>query len=324
VTSDGEEFSSYASRFTKLKGSNKLRNYHIIKYKHIWFGISLALLIPGIIALCMGWMKPGLDFQGGTLAELEFKKNVAIEQVKKIMLDTDEKLFHDAQVQHTDKFISIKAKSIDNKQQTVLFDNLKKGLGEFSIRRVEIVGPTIGAELFSNSMIGFILVLVGIIIYLSVQFKYDYALCAIIALVHDVLFLVGTFALFGKFFGTEIDSLFVTAALTVAGFSVHDTIVVYDRIRENSKKAKRGTPIAEIADISLNQTMTRSINTSLTIIITLGFLYIFGGETIKDFTLAMLIGIAAGTYSSIFIASPLLVTWREIEEKSKGKAKATA
>lgn len=298
-----------------------MRDYKIIEHRNIWFGISIALLIPGIIALFMGWLKPGLDFVGGTLIELEFKKPVLVEMVKKAMVDTDKELYKDAVVQPSDKIMTIKAKSIDNKEQTILFDTLKKELGDFQTRKVEVVGPTIGKELFTNSMLGFGLVLVGIIAYLSFQFRYDYAMCAIIALVHDVLFLVGTFALFGKLFGTEIDSLFVTAALTVAGFSVHDTIVVYDRIRENSKKSKRGTPIAEIANFSLNQTMTRSINTSLTVLITLTFLYFFGGDSTKDFVLAMLIGIAAGTYSSIFIASPLLVLWKQIEDKKTGKVK---
>lgn len=298
-----------------------MRDYKIIQHSNIWFTISLALLIPGIIALIMGWMKPGLDFVGGTLIELEFKKTMQVEQVKKVMLDTDKELFKDAVIQPSEKIINIKAKSIDNKQQTALFDNFKKDLGEFQTRKIEVVGPTIGKELFTNSMLGFGLVLVGIIAYLSFQFRYDYALCAIIALVHDVLFLVGTFALFGKLFGTEVDSLFVTAALTVAGFSVHDTIVVYDRIRENSKKSKRGTPISEIANFSLNQTITRSINTSLTVVITLSFLYFFGGDSIKEFVLAMLIGIIAGTYSSIFVASPLLVLWRKLEDKKTGKVK---
>lgn len=298
-----------------------MRDYKIIEHRNIWFSISIALLIPGIIALFMGWLKPGLDFVGGTLIELEFKKPVLVEMVKKTMVNTDKELFKDAVVQPSDKIMTIKAKSIDNKEQTLLFDNFKKELGEFQTRKVEVVGPTMGKELFTNSMLGFVLVIVGIIAYLSFQFRYDYAICAIIALVHDVLFLVGTFALFGKLFGTEIDSLFVTAALTVAGFSVHDTIVVYDRIRENSKKSKRGTPIAEIANFSLNQTMTRSINTSLTVLITLTFLYFFGGDTTKDFVLAMLIGIAAGTYSSIFIASPLLVLWRQMEDKKTGKVK---
>lgn len=300
-----------------------MRDYKIIKYRYLWFGISVALLIPGLIALMMGWMRPGLDFVGGTAMELKFNKPVSVTQVKEVLSKTDESFYKDAVVQPSDTLMTIKAKSIDNKQQTVLFENLRKDLGEFKTEKVEVVGPTIGKELFTNSMIGFGLVILGIILYLSFQFKYDYAICAIIALVHDVVFLVGTFALFGKLFGTEIDSLFVTAALTVAGFSVHDTIVVYDRIRENSRKAKRGTPIAEIANDSLNQTMTRSVNTSLSILITLLFLYLFGGDSIKDFVLAMLIGVAAGTFSSIFIASPLLVTWKEISDKISGKNTAT-
>lgn len=300
-----------------------MRDYKIIKYRYLWFGISVALLIPGLIALMMGWMRPGLDFVGGTAMELKFNKPVSVTQVKEVLSKTDESFYKDAVVQPSDTLMTIKAKSIDNKQQTVLFENLRKDLGEFKTEKVEVVGPTIGKELFTNSMIGFGLVILGIILYLSFQFKYDYAICAIIALVHDVVFLVGTFALFGKLFGTEIDSLFVTAALTVAGFSVHDTIVVYDRIRENSRKAKRGTPIAEIANDSLNQTMTRSVNTSLSILITLLFLYLFGGDSIKDFVLAMLIGVAAGTFSSIFVASPLLVTWKEMTDKISGKNTAT-
>ncbi|MFN8577775.1 MAG: protein translocase subunit SecF [Candidatus Sericytochromatia bacterium] len=297
-----------------------MKDYKIIKYRYIWFSISLALLIPGIIALIMGWMKPGLDFVGGTAMELKFNKPPTVTQVQQVLDKTDKQFYGDAIVQPSDTLMTIKAKSIDNKQQTTLFDNLRKDLGDFKTEKVEVVGPTIGKELFTNSMLGFGLVITGIILYLSFQFKYDYAICAIIALVHDVLFLVGTFALFGKLFGMEVDSLFVTAALTVAGFSVHDTIVVYDRIRENSRKAKRGTPIAEVANDSLNQTMTRSINTSLSVLITLLFLLLFGGETIKDFVLAMFIGIAAGTYSSIFIASPLLVTWREVADGKGSKS----
>lgn len=301
-----------------------MRDYKIIQHKNIWFAISIVLLIPGIIALLMGWMRPGLDFVGGTSMDLKFTKTASVEQIRKVLDETDKTLYHDAIIQPSENIINIKAKSIDNTQQTVLFDNLKKDLGTFTTERVEVVGPTVGKELLTNSMLGFGLVIIGIICYLSFQFRYDYAICAIIALVHDVLFLVGTFALFGKLFGTEIDSLFVTAALTVAGFSVHDTIVVYDRIRENSRKAKRGTPLTEIANDSLNQTMTRSINTSLSVLITLLFLYLFGGSTIKDFVLAMLIGVAAGTYSSIFVASPLLVTWRQLEDKARGKTSTNA
>ncbi|GIW22079.1 MAG: protein-export membrane protein SecF [Candidatus Sericytochromatia bacterium] len=297
-----------------------MKDYKIIKYKNIWFTISALLLIPGIIALFLGWLKPGLDFIGGTLIEIKTEKNYNAQEIKNILTKIDKDLYADAVVQPSDLILSIKAKSIDNNQQMKLFEALKKEIGNFEQQRVEIVGPTIGKELFRNSMTGFILVMLGIIAYLSFRFRYDYAICAIIALAHDVLFLVGTFAILGKLYGIEIDSLFVTAALTVAGFSVHDTIVVYDRIRENLKKSKRGTPIEEVANVSLNQTMARSINTSLTLVLTLVFLFLFGGESIKSFTLAMLIGVIAGTYSSICIASPLIVVWRNFEKSKKASA----
>lgn len=297
-----------------------MRDYKIIKYKNVWLTISALFLIPGIIALFLGWLKPGLDFVGGTLIEIKTQKAYTAQEVKTILTNADKDLYHDAVVQPSDLILSIRAKSIDNKQQTVLFDSLKKEIGNFETLKVEVVGPTMGKELFQNSMIGFVLVMVTIIAYLSFRFRYDYAICAIIALAHDVLFLVGLFAILGKLYGTEIDSLFVTAVLTVAGFSVHDTIVVYDRLRENLKRSKRGVSIEEVANDSLNQTMARSINTSLTLVITLVFLFLFGGESIKAFTFAMLIGIIAGTYSSIFIASPLIVIWRSIANSKKASA----
>jgi preprotein translocase subunit SecF len=298
-------------------GIKTLRDYKIIKYKNLWLTISGLLLIPCIIAIFLGWLKPGIDFVGGTLIEIKTSKPYKANEIKSILTKFDKELYNDAIVQPSDLILSIRAKSIDNKQQTKLFDNLKKEIGNFETLKVEVVGPTIGKELFQNSMIGFILVMVTIIAYLSFRFRYDYAICAIIALAHDILFLVGTFAILGKLYGVEVDSLFVTAALTVAGFSVHDTIVVYDRIRENLRRSKRGVSIEEVANNSLNQTMARSINTSLTLVITLLFLFLFGGESIKSFTFAMLIGIIVGTYSSIFIASPLIVIWRNISNSKK-------
>jgi len=299
-----------------------LKQLQIIKHTKLWFTISLLFLVPGIIAIALGWLKPGIDFVGGTLMELRFTKPAEVAQVYNIMTQQDKELYKDAKIQINDEgVLVIRTKPIDNKQQTFLLDTLKKDLGEFETRRIEVVGPTIGEEIFKNSMWGFILVVGGIVLYLSFRFKYDYAISGIIALVHDVVFLVGIFAIFGKVFGTEIDSLFITAALTVAGFSVHDTIVVFDRVRENIKNSKRGTPIGEIANNALNQTMARSINTSLTTLITLVMLFLFGGESIKDFVLAMIIGITAGTYSSIFVATPLLVVWREFEQKEESKEK---
>jgi preprotein translocase subunit SecF len=147
--------------------------------------------------------------------------------------------------------------------------------------------------------------------YLTFRFQFDFAMCAMLALVHDTIFLFGTFAMFGALFHTEIDSLFVTALLTVVGFSVHDTIVVFDRIRENNRLLfTKKVPFTKIVNMSVNQTLARSINTSLTVLLTMLAMYFFGGETTKDFVLAIIIGIAAGTYSSIFNASVLLAMWR--------------
>ena len=168
-----------------------------------------------------------------------------------------------------------------------------------------------GKELFKNSLIALSLALLGIIAYLTFRFQFDYALAAILGLVHDTLFVVGIFSILGLFYGVQIDALFVTALLTVIGFSVHDTIVVFDRVRENLKYYSKKMSFGEIMNASINQTLTRSINTSLTTLITLAALYFFGGVTTKDFVLAMILGIAIGTYSSIFFCSSLIEIWED-------------
>ncbi len=185
---------------------------------------------------------------------------------------------------------------------------------------VSSVGPTLGKELFKNSLIALSLAFLGIIAYLSIRFKFDYALAAILGIAHDVLFVVGIFSLLGLLYNVQIDGLFITAILTVVGFSVHDTIVVFDRIRENLRYYSKKMSFGEIVNASVNQTLARSINTSLTTLITLGALYFFGGVTTKDFVLAMILGIAIGTYSSIFFCSVLVDIW---EDKKNNKAPAS-
>ncbi len=188
---------------------------------------------------------------------------------------------------------------------------LKQEFGEFVPLQVSAIGPTLGKELFQNALIALFLAFIGIVGYLTVRFSIDYAMFALVALFHDAIFVCGAFSLFGLLFGTEIDSLFITAILTVIGFSVHDTIVVFDRVRENTRFHAKNKSFNEIVNISVNQTLARSINTSVTTLITLGALYFLGGITTRDFVLAMMLGIAIGTYSSIFNASVLLAWWRE-------------
>ena len=219
--------------------------------------------------------------------------------------------------------ISMRVKFLDEKELKNLNTVLKENFGKFSIIQVSAIGPSLGKELLHNAMIALLLVFGGIVIYLSVRFQVDYAVCALLTLFHDAIFVIGIFALLGILFNTEVDSLFVTAVLTVIGFSVHDSIVVFDRIRENARFLSKKKTFNEICNDSVNQTLARSINTSLTTIFVLLCLYFLGGVTTKDFVLAMTIGIAVGTYSSIFVASVLLAFWRDINAPKKRKRKVS-
>jgi len=311
----------------------------IVKYRKIWFGISLAVTIPGLIAVilcCIQFhapLKPGIDFTGGSILQYQFEKPVSLESVHKVLSECG---FDGSQVQQAtvggQEVVVMRTKSIDQESQKAKLDGkLVQELGNFKPVSVDKVTATIGPELLANGLLALLVTFAGMVGYISYRFKFDYALCAIAALFHDVLVLCGIFAALGLILGTEVDSLFISAVLTVIGFSVHDTIVVFDRIRENAKyvgskvvdpetKQEYKRTFGDIANDSVNQTLTRSIYTSLTVIITLFSLYLFGGVTTKDFVLAMLIGIISGTYSSIFNASCLLVWWREFKNK-KGPSK---
>lgn len=311
-------------------------NVDIVKYRKIWFGISLLITIPGVLGIiaCMSKynapLKPGIDFTGGSILQYQFDKPTSLESVHKVL---EECGFHGSQVQQAtisgQEAVVMRTKSIDTEEQKAALDKkLTEELGTFKAISVDKVTATIGPELLSNGLIALLVTFGGMVAYISYRFKFDYAACAIAALAHDIMVLVGIFALLGYFLGTEVDSLFISAVLTVIGFSVHDTIVVFDRVRENAKyvgnkvidpvtKVEYKKTFGDVANDSVNQTLARSIYTSLTVIITLLALYLLGGVTTKDFVLAMLIGIISGTYSSIFNASCLLVWWREQKSTSK-------
>ncbi|MCA0314603.1 MAG: protein translocase subunit SecF [Candidatus Melainabacteria bacterium] len=311
----------------------------LVKYRNIWFGISLLITIPGIIGIiaCMSKyhapLKPGIDFTGGSILQYQFDKPASLESVREVL---DECGFHGSQVQQATisgkEAVVMRTKSIDTEAQKAVIDKkLVEKLGTFKSISVDKVTATIGPELLTNGLVSLLVTFGGMVAYISYRFKFDFAICAIAALVHDITVLVGVFALLGYLFGTEVDSLFISAVLTVIGFSVHDTIVVFDRVRENAKfvgskvvdpktKEEYKKTFGDVANDSVSQTLARSIYTSLTVVITLTALYFLGGVTTKDFVLAMLIGIISGTYSSIFNASCLLVWWREQKSKSTPKA----
>ena len=224
--------------------------------------------------------------------------------------------------------VSIKTRYLEttseNSEAANFLNALKEKFGNVEVLQVNAIGPTLGQELFKNSLITLLLAFACIVIYLAFRFQFDYAIFAFLALFHDAIFVIGMFSIFGILYHTQIDGLFITAILTVIGFSVHDTIVVYDRIRENNRFLAKKMNFGEIANISVNQTLMRSLATSITTLLTLGALYFLGGETTKDFVLAMILGITIGTYSSIFFASTLLVMYREHKEKEKALARKLA
>lgn len=311
---------------------------NIVKIRFWCLLFSVLLVLPGIVGMVYSTitspthtpLKVGIDYTGGTTLQYGVKKDITSADIAEIRLNLEDVGIENPYLQiinvNTNKtnsdlkaMLSIRTKFIDSKsdKQQVITQTIQKSYPDAELVQVASVGPTMGKELFKNSLIALSLALLGIVCYLTIRFQFDYALAAILGLVHDVLFVAGVFSLMGIFAGIEIDSLFVTAVLTVIGFSVHDTIVVFDRIRENLRYYAKKMSFSEIINYSVNQTLARSINTSLTTLITLFALYFFGGVTTKNFVLAMILGIAIGTYSSIFFCSVLIDIWKDKEQASK-------
>jgi len=295
---------------------------NIIKYRNLFFAFSLLILIPGIIALFLWGLRLGIDFSGGTLWELKFKeaKEISSHQIQQFLTEKGAEVSSIASTSQ-DTFL-IRMKTTDEQKITDFKTNLSSTFGQTEDIRLETVGPTISKELTQKALTVVIIAILGIVLYITWAFRqvpkpassFAFGVCTIIALVHDVIVVAGIFAILGHFFKIEVDSLFITALLTVIGFSVHDTIVVFDRIRENLK-THSGFSFEEIVNHSILQTFARSLNTSLTVVFVLLALLLFGGQSIKVFVLALLVGIISGTYSSIFNASPLLVVWQNFKLK---------
>ncbi len=296
--------------------------FNIIQKRKWWYGISLAALIPGFIMLMMGGLRPGIDFTGGSLLRVGFTgiRPTAQDVTKSLqgILSGD---FFAQPIEKQD--IVIRGQDISEVDQAKVVEKLSGDFGGAHEVSFESIGPTVGKELRQKSITAMVVVLFFIILYISFAFRkvsigpvrpWTYGVMAVLALIHDVLFVVGAFAIMGYFFKFEIDSLFVTALLTTLGFSVHDTIVVFDRIRERLRTNPAETYEMTVNE-SINQTLVRSLNTSLITLLVLISLYFFGGDTIRNFVLALILGISVGTYSSIFVASPLLVTWEKFTSR---------
>jgi len=299
---------------------------NIIGKKNWYFLISLLVIVPGMVSLFLWGLNLSIDFTGGSRMTLLFPKTVNEQTIANVKTVFNQEKIELVTVQSSDKRVIIRTKSLNEKQDAVLLGLLHKKVGEFKQDEFETIGPVIGKEITFNALKSIVFASILIVLYIAWSFRkvpkpvssWRFGICAIIALLHDALVLVGVFSLLGHFFHVEVDSLFVTAILTVVGFSVHDTIVVFDRIRENLRRTV-GLPFPQVVNDSILQTLVRSLNTSLTAMLVLLTLLIFGGESIKWFIVALLIGIASGTFSSIFNAAPLLVLWEELDAKRRAK-----
>ncbi len=287
---------------------------NIIGYRKIWYTISGILIIPGIIALFVWGLKPGIDFKGGTIIETKFSQNTSVDQVKNGLGELQLK---NLTVQTTSpNTFFIRTEPITQDQHSKIGESLIK-VGENQELSYQTVGPTVSNDLKTKAVVAVILASFAIIFYVAFAFRqvprpassWKFGVAAVLALIHDLAFVTGIWAILGHFLGYEIDSLFITGLLTIMGFSVHDTIVVFDRIRENLRKHP-SLGFEENVNNSIIQTINRSLNTSLTVLIVLAALYFLGGASLKHFVLLLLIGITIGTYSSIFNASPILVSWQ--------------
>lgn len=286
--------------------------YNIIGTSKYWVGISVFLVTASIIAWLLWGLNLSIDFTGGSSLQLHFLE--ARPDITAVNTVLREQNIGGAGIQEAGgQDVVLRLPFINNEQKDIVIQNL----ASFGAEEVNFstIGPALGVELKKKAVQAVFLVLVGIILYISYAFRkiarapvpaWAFGLGAIVALIHDITIVVGIFVVLGKFFNIQIDSFFVTALLTILGFSVHDTIVVYDRIREGLKHQEKKS-FTEIMNSSINTTLIRSLNTSLTTLIVLSALYLLGGEGIRLFVLALLIGIVVGTYSSIFIASPFLL-----------------
>src|SRR3989344_2131478 len=321
----------------------------VINHRKIWFTLSGLMVATGILAMVIfGWktfgLKLGIDFTGGSLMELDFAvQRAGNREINGALAPLG--LTNIVTQPIGENGLIIRSKDIDEQTHQEILKTLKEklqptGLGAeigatttpglvlegkvFEEKRFDSVGPTIGQELKKKTLWAIIIVTIAIIIYIAWAFRkvskpiasWKYGVIAVLSLLHDIIIVVGAFAILGKFYGIEVNASFIAALLTIFGYSNNDTIVVFDRIRENLKR-QTGDNFEKTIDHSINEVFVRSINTSFTVLLALFAIFIFGGKSIHDFTLALIIGVIIGTYSSIFLASPLLVVWEKLKLKKR-------
>ncbi|MBI3157970.1 MAG: protein translocase subunit SecF [Chloroflexi bacterium] len=295
---------------------------NIVGHRYLYFGISLLLIVPGLIGLVLWGLPLAIDFTGGGYAELRFE-NGRIPPLEEVRALYAEFGVEDASPRTGGAGeLLVRSGHLDGETNDLIVAALQERFGDdVTLLRFDSVGPTIGREVTGRAVWAIVAASLGIMLYIWYAFRgvsnaHRYGVSAILAMLHDLAVIFGMQAILSHYFGWEVDALFLTAVLTVAAFSVHDSIVVFDRIRENAARARRKTPYEETVNNSIVQTLARSINTQLTVFLTLLALVIWGGSTLRHFVVILMIGVLSGTYSSIFNAAPILVVWENEEWKT--------
>ena len=321
-----------------MANTNLIKNKYqldLIKWRYLFLTITGILLIPCIIAIVYlmstqanhSPLKLGIDFTGGTILQYSTDKKIEVSDIAVMRADLEKIGIKNPVIQTTTQnqnddiknLLSIRTSFLSDKESAKKVEEVTKTISakyeNTTLVQVNSVGPTLGSELLRNTMTALVLAFIMMVVYISFRFQVEYGWIALLTLIQNVVFIVGIFAIKGIYFDTTVDSLFITAILTIIGYSINDTIVVFDRIRENMRFLAKKHSSNEIINASINQTLARSINTSATTLFTLLALYFFGGSTIKEFVLAIIIGVVVGAYSSIFTAGTILSIVKEKMEK---------
>jgi preprotein translocase subunit SecF len=281
------------------------KNFNFVRNRRMAYIISAVVILVGLVSIIFQGFNYGIDFAGGTLIQIKFDKSVSTTEIRNVLSEFN---LSQSTIQNlSENEFVIRTEKIDPEQRKGILSTLRENLTDLETLRVETVGPVIGENLKKLALYALLFAFIGIILYITLRFEFKFSIISILALFHDCLIVLGIFSLLQK----EITISIIAAVLTIIGYSLNNTIVILDRLRENIKfKAKE--PFENLINMSINQSLSRTINTTLTTIIPILALYFFGGNILSDFALALFIGMVAGTYSSIFIASPLLLEWNRI------------
>lgn len=298
-------------------------SFDIVSHKKWWFTLSSVLVILSIISIFVNGFNFGIDYTGGTILDMQFKQPVTVAQVREVIDDSQMNLENSViqlsgvTDQDSSQEVMIRMRNLESDESKAIADQLNTKLGGAEVKRIESVGAVIGSEVTKNAVISLAVAFVALAAYISFRFEYKIAISALVSIFHDLIMVLGFFS----FFQLEIDASFLAAILTVVGYSMNEAVVIFDRVRENTRTHRRTDTYEKLAHDSISQSIHRSIYTLMTVLFACGALHFFGGESTKNFSLVMLIGFISGAYSSICVDTSLWVVWKNYTAKKHGSSR---